>query len=270
MLRPAGRLLMRKLVVFASLAMFSLALVAQRGGGSGHGGGSGGHFSSGARFSTGARATGRVAPPSRAFAPARSFNYRPATSPYSAGAHRSPQYGSRRSGYGYGRRRVGYGVGYPYGYYPGFAYPGFWDSGIGWYDPDDPNNATSSGDSGDAGSYQQAYSGPPDSPYGDPNAGPYDYPQADTARPPYYPGAGGASSSDPEAPQAKVTLILRDGRRLEIQNYVATRTRILVRDAGANRDIPVSSLDIPATLAANQASGVEFSVPGSPAAASPR
>jgi hypothetical protein len=246
---------MRKSVVTISLvglALFSGPLFAQHGG---HGGApGGGHMSGGSagHFSAGAHTVSRPssAPVGRAYAaPARSYNGLQ-SSPY---RNRMGAYGTRRP---IGSRRVGYGygglAGYPYGYLGYYPYGGLDLFGDDADDPNLQNSYVSSGYDGDPGGQQQADTGPDDGTYIDP-------PQ-NGPRPPYNPA--GANSDG--LPQAKVALIFKDGRRLDIQNYVATRTRILVRDTGANRDIPVSTLDIPATQAANEAAGVDFSLPGSP------
>jgi hypothetical protein len=145
-------------------------------------------------------------------------------------------------------------VGYPYGYPGYYPYGGLNLFGDDLDDPNLQDSYVSNGYAGDPGDQQQeADAGPYEGPYPDP--------QQYTARPPYDPGG------DPSAgglPQPKTALIFKDGRRLDVQNYVATRTRILVGDSGITRDIPVSALDIPATEAANETAGVDFSLPGSP------
>jgi len=254
-------------------------VLAQRGGVRGGGGGgsfhsapSGGHVSSGA--AGGGRPSGMVSRPAVAARPAdarpsypRTFGPRPSygRSPYRPTAQTDRAANGENRGRGNGasrtyRRRVGYGyIGYPYSY-PGYGYYGDffpWD----WNDPDDPNlqsanqeNYVSSGYAGD----QQADAGPYNGPYDD---GPNVDGPPDMARPAY----NGASSEEGDASVAQnptVALIFKDGRRLEIRNYVATHTRILVRDPGVTQDILVSMLDMPATMAANQAAGVDFSLPG--------
>lgn len=60
----------------------------------------------------------------------------------------------------------------------------------------------------------------------------------------------------------KVTLVFKDGRRLQVENYAVTQTKVLVTDKSVERDIPITALDVDATTAANDAAGVEFSLPG--------
>lgn len=94
------------------------------------------------------------------------------------------------------------------------------------------------------------------------------YPPAGT-----YPGAtpnGYAPQQPPVTPQmqympdstSKVTLIFKDGRPPEeIQNYLVMRTTLTVLDGGRRREIPLSDLDVPATVTANRQSGVDFQLP---------
>lgn len=77
----------------------------------------------------------------------------------------------------------------------------------------------------------------------------------------------------PAAPQMQyvpgsattVILIYKDGRPPEeIQNYLATRTTLTVLDGGRRREIPLSDLNIPATVSANRQTGVDFQLPSAP------
>ena len=90
-----------------------------------------------------------------------------------------------------------------------------------------------------------------------------------------YPGAapgyqGYAPQPAPAAPQMQyvpgsastVTLIYKDGRPPEqIQNFLATRSTLTVLDGGRRREIPLTDLDLPATIAANRQTGVDFQLP---------
>lgn len=58
-----------------------------------------------------------------------------------------------------------------------------------------------------------------------------------------------------------VTIVFKDGRApLEVHNYVLTRTTLFVRDQ-RHRDIPVSDVDVAATVKANHDAGVDFQMP---------
>ena len=74
----------------------------------------------------------------------------------------------------------------------------------------------------------------------------------------------------PAAPQMQyvpgsastVILIYKDGRPPEqIQNYLATRSTLTILDGGRRREIPLSELNIPATMSANHQTGVDFQLP---------
>lgn len=147
---------------------------------------------------------------------------------------------------------------YPFIYGPGYwAYDSPYDSFLD--EPyDDPvyNNLSNSG----------LAPGPPapdaDSGYAGPSQ-PYD-----TAPPPQYQSAPPAPAS-PEMQYVPgsvdaVTLIFKDGRPPEqIRNYLATRTTITVVEGHHRRDIPVSALDLPATIKANRETGADFELPTS-------
>src|SRR5581483_5530169 len=93
---------------------------------------------------------------------------------------------------------------------------------------------------------------PPDSSYPYPQPAPppeysYAYPQPT----PEY------AQPTPAAPQMQyvpgssetVTLIYKDGRApAQIQNYLATRTTLTILDNGRRREVPLTDLDIPATI----------------------
>lgn len=51
---------------------------------------------------------------------------------------------------------------------------------------------------------------------------------------------------------------------MQIHNYAITQTKVFVRDNGTERDVSISDLDIPATMAANDQTGVQFELPVRP------
>jgi hypothetical protein len=188
----------------------------------------------------------------------------------------SPAKGIRHQ-YGYHHRNVfpyGYPLGYA-GFYPGYAgYPGYFDSGLGY---------------GDDSAYSQAQGAPPqgmNGPEGGPQQVPYagsPYDGGEAQRAPYAPGdqsgaygpglggpapAPSVQSSGPvtnglEHPE--ITLIFNNGRPPEtITSYALTRTTLFALSGTHQRQIPLSELNIPATVEKNQENGVEFSVPGTP------
>jgi hypothetical protein len=88
-----------------------------------------------------------------------------------------------------------------------------------------------------------------------------EYPQYENR--PYYPpqiaGSPGVAISEPT-----VTIIYKDGHAEQVRNYALTPTRLLMMDnaaAGFSVQVPLSLIDLPATQAANRATGVEFQPP---------
>jgi hypothetical protein len=94
--------------------------------------------------------------------------------------------------------------------------------------------------------------------------------------PPTYPDYGAQYAQYPQpgepAPESRVpstaanpetvTLIFNNGQPPEqIQNYLATHTTLMVFDGTRRREIPVAELDVPATIKANRAAGIDFSLP---------
>lgn len=100
---------------------------------------------------------------------------------------------------------------------------------------------------------QNGYPAPPPPGYAEEPASPASVPAPPVAAPEmqYVPG-----SAD------KVTLIFKDGRPPEeIQNYLATPSTVTVLDGHRRRQISVADLDLPATIKANQQTGVDFRLP---------
>jgi hypothetical protein len=104
----------------------------------------------------------------------------------------------------------------------------------------------------------------------------YSYPQAQPvpdgayAYPVVPPGYEAYAQPAPVTPQMQyvpgsattIILIYRDGRPPEeIQNYLATRSTLTILDGGRRREVPLSDLDIPATMSANRQTGVDFQLP---------
>jgi hypothetical protein len=243
---------MRIITSITGFAFFSGVLMAQAGGhGGGHAAGGPAHIAAAPASDVGA-------------VPGRNSSGQPRVQGMNGGNWTSagfiPNRSVARSRNGTANRRHQVGYGYGYGY-PGilgysFGYPGDYGT-LGFNDGDDPNQQSNGGYAAND------YANPQD-----PNAGPdyaYEYPP-NTARPPYTGGPVGEQpdSNEPASDgleHPSVTLVFKDGHTLKIQNYAATRTKIFVRDPGAERDIPVSLLDISATQAANDRAGVDFSLP---------
>ena len=71
------------------------------------------------------------------------------------------------------------------------------------------------------------------------------------------------SANGNESNDVRTLLIFKDGRRLEIANYAIMGTTVYVF-AGDRRKIPLTELDLDATVKANEDRGTDFHVPPSP------
>ena len=49
---------------------------------------------------------------------------------------------------------------------------------------------------------------------------------------------------------------------MQVSNYVLTGTSVFIAEHGHQRVIPVTDLDLPATVAQNREAGVDFALPG--------
>jgi hypothetical protein len=184
-----------------------------------------------------------------------------------------------------------------YPIYP-YAYPSYVVGYVppdllgGPYDLDDNSQQTQPEPQPDYASAYPQQAPQPDYEYPQPAPQPaygYAYPQPAPAYPGYpqpqpapetaYPGGvpPGYEAYVPQPPQpppaapqmqyvpgsaSTVILIYKDGRPPEqIQNYLATRTTLTVLDGNRRREIPLSDLNIPATVSANHQTGVDFQLP---------
>jgi hypothetical protein len=74
----------------------------------------------------------------------------------------------------------------------------------------------------------------------------------------------GASSAERVHAQPATTLIFKDGRAHElVHNYALTGTTLWALDGETRREIPLDTLDLPATVRANREAGVDFGLPSS-------
>lgn len=69
----------------------------------------------------------------------------------------------------------------------------------------------------------------------------------------------------PETPPTPAVLVFRDGKQMQIENYVITRDRLFALGPERRQTIQLSELDLNATVKANQERGVNFTVPTMPA-----
>jgi hypothetical protein len=66
----------------------------------------------------------------------------------------------------------------------------------------------------------------------------------------------------PVHPQPATTLIFKDGRpSKQVHNYALTANTLYALDGDTRQEIPLSLLDVQATIEANRAAGVDFALP---------
>ena len=65
----------------------------------------------------------------------------------------------------------------------------------------------------------------------------------------------------PAAPSSPATFILANGDRLESSEYVLSSDSVQLVQDGARRTIPISAVNMQATVAANKAKGIELKFP---------
>jgi hypothetical protein len=255
--------MLHRLSHFAGLAFLLLAssvLLAQHGGAPAH---FGGVPHAGPSFSSPART---FAPPSRSFfnGPTHSPSFRanqgghwPVGNQVNQGGHWPVGSPVNRPNHGVGYRRnyplvyAGYPWLIPYGFGLG--------AGYGLSDGDELDDQTGEG----------IYQAPPlqaEQP-------PMDYRQmADDAPPPfrpaYQPAYQGQTAQvpipapEPVRDQPATTLIFRDGRPpAQVRNYALTGTTLYAFEGDLRKEIPLSLLNVPATVETNRAAGVDFALP---------
>jgi hypothetical protein len=62
--------------------------------------------------------------------------------------------------------------------------------------------------------------------------------------------------------QPTTTLIFKDGRLpVQVHNYALTASTLYALDGDSRHEIPLSLLDVPATVEANRKAGVDFALP---------
>jgi hypothetical protein len=87
---------------------------------------------------------------------------------------------------------------------------------------------------------------------------------ADNAPPTFRPLYRGEAVDAPLNPQPATRLIFKDGRPpVEIHNYALTANTLYALDDDSHQEIPLSLLNVEATVEANRAAGVDFALPTS-------
>ena len=105
---------------------------------------------------------------------------------------------------------------------------------------------------------------PPDNLANNPHSpeGPRAQVPANEDAPRFRPLYHGPSTFAPVQSQPATTLIFRDGRPPQlVHNYALTASTLYALDNDSRQEIPLSMLNVPATVDANRAAGVEFALP---------
>jgi hypothetical protein len=85
---------------------------------------------------------------------------------------------------------------------------------------------------------------------------------ADNTAPVFRPPYQGEAVDAPVNPQPATTLVFKDGRPpVEIHNYALTANTLYALDGDSRKEIPLSLLNLEATVEANRAAGVDFALP---------
>ena len=85
---------------------------------------------------------------------------------------------------------------------------------------------------------------------------------AANAPPPFRPAYQEQAEFAPVHAQPVTTLIFKDGRSpLQVHNYALTGSTLYALDGESHQEIPLSEINIPATVEANQKAGVDFALP---------
>jgi hypothetical protein len=140
--------------------------------------------------------------------------------------------------------------------YAGYPWLGAVGPGIPW-----ANGLPYTDDQGDANAPQPAPL-QADQPVADYGQDPLDTQFAANAPPAFRPPYQGQADFAPVHPQPATTLVFKDGRPpAQVHNYALTATTLYALDGESRQEIPLSLLDVPATVAANRSAGVDFALP---------
>jgi hypothetical protein len=79
---------------------------------------------------------------------------------------------------------------------------------------------------------------------------------------PFRPTYQGQAEAAPVHVQPATTLIFTGGRQpVQVHNYALTASTLYALDGDSREEIPLSLLDVPATVEANRKAGVDFALP---------
>ena len=85
---------------------------------------------------------------------------------------------------------------------------------------------------------------------------------AASAPSPFRPAYQGQVDGPPVHPQPATTLIFKDGRPpAQVHNYALTASTLYALDGESRQEIPLSLLNVPATVEVNRTAGVDFALP---------
>lgn len=85
---------------------------------------------------------------------------------------------------------------------------------------------------------------------------------AETTPSPFRPLYQGQIEAAPVQVQPTTTLIFKDGRApVQVHNYALTGSTLYALEGDSRQEIPLSLLDVPATMEANRKAGVDFALP---------
>ena len=73
---------------------------------------------------------------------------------------------------------------------------------------------------------------------------------------------GGKAAAMPAKPAPPAVFILSSGERLESSHYLVSSESVQVEQGDTQRTIPISALNVDATVAANRARGIDLKIPG--------
>ena len=157
-----------------------------------------------------------------------------------------------RPGYGYGR-----GYGYPYGswYAPYWGYD-YWNAPLtsGW----DYTNFPPGNDQGQYAAYPQSQQDTRPATYQAQYSAPFSNPPA-SPKLIEVPGDGESNAQ----PQPPAVFVLNNGERIESRHYVLSADSARIVVGRKQKTIPLATIDVDATVAANQQRGIQLTIPNS-------
>lgn len=87
------------------------------------------------------------------------------------------------------------------------------------------------------------------------------HPPAPPVEPPKLVELAPSKEASSTRPQPPTLFLLKNGERLESRYYLLTAESLQINVGSQRRTVPVSSLDLDATIAANQQRGIELAIP---------